>query len=106
MAKGPISTEEQQYAIDVIINSIREACVPLFEKLEQLKMLEQDESIETDITVIRLRLDTLAKVELKLLAPLKEEYARLENLLVQPGEGFAMHAARQNAFIESLLQGL
>jgi hypothetical protein len=106
MAKDPISTEAQQHAIDFIIHSIREGCVPLFEKLEQLKRLDQDESIDAAITVIKLRLDTLAKVELKLLAPLKEEYVRLENLLVQPGEGFAMHAARQNAFIESLLQGL
>lgn len=108
MSEKPFSTEPQQYAIDVAIGSVREACVPLVEKMAELEQLEQTDKISDTIVMIKLRLDVLAKVELKLLAPLREEYAFIERSIgqLQPGELSEMQNNRQSAFVRSLMQGL
>jgi hypothetical protein len=108
MSGSQFSTESQQYAIDVVISSIREACVPLIEKMAELGQLERTDQIVQAIATIKLRLDTLAKVELNLLAPIKEEYAFIERSVgeIQPKDLPAMMNRRQSAFIDSIMQGL
>lgn len=108
MSERPFSTELQQYAIDVAIGSVREACVPLVEKMVELEQLEQTDKIDDTIVMIKLRLDVLAKVEHQLLAPLREEYACIERSAgqLQPGEISAMQNNRQSAFVRSIMQGL
>lgn len=108
MSEKPFSTEPQQYAIDVAIGSVSEACVPLVEKMAELEQLEQTDRISEAIVMIKLRLDVLAKVELKLLAPLREEYAFIERSVgqLQPGELSEMQNNRQSAFVRSIMQGV
>ena len=66
MSEKPFSTEQAQSAIDVVIDSIREACVPLIEKLAEIEKQAFTENTEQAIAIIKLRLDVLAKIELKL----------------------------------------
>lgn len=107
-----INTEQAQYAINAAIHSIREACDSLLDKRKELEfkgeMMKPSEDVTDAIAVINLRLDTLAKVELKLLAPLKEEYLSLEQPIEHhaPGKLSAMYEKRQSDFIGSMMQGL
>lgn len=103
-----IDTEQAQYAIDNAIYSIREACISLFDKRKELESKSEMAGVADHIAVINLRLDTLAKVELKLLTPLQEEYKYVGLPVDQQelGRGPAMAKERRTRFVESMMQGL
>lgn len=107
-----IQTEQAQYVITNIIQSIREACSCLIEKREllegEVKANQSGEDVATSIAIINLRIDTLAKIELKLLAPLIDEYKSIEEPIEhhEPGRLLKMFERRQADFIGSMMQGL
>jgi hypothetical protein len=105
--ENPFSTEQQQYAIDVIIAALHDAYAPLCNKKKELELLEKTEEVKDSIDVISLRLDVLIKVETKLLEPIKEEYAFIERgESLAKGELFAMRNHRKSIFVSSIMQGL
>jgi len=108
MSENIFSTEAQQIAIDVVVYSLRETYVHLLDKKKELELLEQSQDVKDLIALAMIRLDTLAKVETKLLTSIKEEYAFVESSVgeLRPGELTAMQQNRQSIFIGSIMQGL
>jgi hypothetical protein len=104
--KNPFSTEQQQYAIDLIIAALHDAYAPLFDKKKELELLKETEEVKDFIALISLRLNALIKVETKLLEPIKEEYAFIERGKLRPGELSAMRKHHQSIFVSSIMQGL
>jgi hypothetical protein len=104
--ENPFSTEQQQYAIDVIIAALHDAYASLYDKKKELELLEKTEEVIDFIAVISLRLDVLIKVETKLLEPIKEEYAFIERGKLRQGELFAMRDHHKSIFVSSIMQGL
>lgn len=107
-----IQTEQAQYALANIMNSIRDARTCLLDRRKVLQSkVEQEEGSEESanaIAVIDLRLDTLYKVESRLLTPLWDEYQSIEQPIEhhEPGKLSAMAEKRRTGFVESMLQGL
>lgn len=107
-----IQTELAQYAITNIIQSIREACARLIERREflenEVKANQASEDAATHIAIINLRIDTLAKIELKLLAPLIDEYKCIDEPIEhhEPGRLLRMYERRRTDFIGSIMQGV
>lgn len=103
-----IKTEQAQMAIANVIESIREAFSSLIDHKKHLENMQEREDVATAIAVINLRLDTLAKVELNLLAPLIEEYEYLENPIGQHEPGWLNKASKKRRadFVKSMIQGL
>jgi hypothetical protein len=112
MRGSMIKTEQAQYAITNIIQAIRAACSCLIEKREFLegeaKTNQANEDAATSIAIINLRIDTLAKIELKLLAPLIDEYKCMEEPIEHHKSGrlLKMSESRHADFIGSIMQGL
>lgn len=103
-----IDTEQAQYALANAIFTIREACISLFDKQKDLESQSGIADVADHIAVIKLRLDTLAKVELNLLTPLQEEYEYVGLSVEQQelGRGPAMAEERRAKFVASMMQGL
>lgn len=115
MSGNPLSTEAQQIALDLVIGILSEAYEPLFDKKKELESLEETEDVELALMAINLRLDTLGKVQTKLLEPVKAQYMAIDlfgqNLgskksaaeLMRPSE---MLNSLRATFVGSILQGL
>lgn len=115
MTESQLNTEGQQIAIDLIIGVLSEAYETLFEKKKELESLEKTEDVKFALMAINLRLDTLAKVQKKLLEPIKAQYLAIElygkNLgakestaeLMRPSE---MLNSLRTSFVGSIMQGL
>ena len=115
MSESPLSTESQQYAIDVIISMLHDAYVPLFDKKKELESLERSEEVEFSLTAVNLRLDALGKVETKLLEPIKEIYISAESIaqildseqrLIALKKQSEMMKHIDQTFVDSIMQGL
>lgn len=103
-----MDTEAQQVAIDFIIDRIRLAIVALNDRKEELESQEHTEENDTTLRVISLRLDLLIKIELSLLAPIKELYAFISRSseVIQPEDLNIMLSDTDKTFIKKVLQGL
>ena len=108
MSDDEFSTEPQQIAIDVIIYALRNAFVPLLDKKKEIELLEQTKEIKWKLALIDIRLDAMVKIETKLIAPIKEEYAFIERSVGElvPGDLTLMQNHRQSLFVNSIMQGL
>jgi hypothetical protein len=115
MTKSQLSTEGQQIALDLIIGILSEAYEPLFGKKKELESLEKTEDVEFALMAINLRLDTLGKVQTKLLEPVKAQYVAIDLYgqsmgskestaeLMRPGE--ILNGLR-TTFVGAIMQGL
>ena len=103
-----MDTEAQQVTIDFIIDRIRLAIVALNDRKEELESQEYTEENNTNLKVISLRLDLLIKIELSLLAPIKELYAFISrgSEVIQPEDLNIMLSDTEKTFIKKILQGL
>jgi len=102
------STETQKIAIDLARDAIKLAFIPLFEKLKELEAIDADEEVSKQIVLVKIRLDTLWKVQENLLSPIHEEYTTLGQspLNIRPGDISNNIDIRNGKFVASLLQGL
>ncbi len=80
MSELPLSTEPQQYAIDLVVSMLQDTYTSLFEKKKELESLEKTEEVNSSLNIIQFRLDTLGKVETKLLEPIKAMYKSAESI--------------------------
>jgi hypothetical protein len=115
VTKSKLSTEGQQIAIDLIIGILSEAYEPLFDKKKELEALEKTEDVEVTLMAINLRLDTLGKVQTRLLVPVRAQYVAIELQsqnagsmestaeLIRPSEMLSSVTA---TFVGSIMQGL
>lgn len=115
MNKSQLNTEGQQIAIDLIIGILSEAYESLLEKKKELESLEKTEDVGFALIAINLRLDTLGKVQTKLLEPVKAQYLAIELYgkdlgskdstaeLMRPSE--ILNSLRAS-FVGSIMQGL
>ena len=103
-----MDTEAQQVAIDFIIDRIRLAIVALNDRKEELESQEYTEENNTNLKVISLRLGLLIKIELSLLAPIKELYAFISrgSEVIHPEDLNIMLSDTEKTFIKKILQGL
>ena len=103
-----MDTEAQQIVIDFIIDRIRLAIVTLNDRKEELESQEHTEEIKNNLEIILIRLDLLIKIELSLLAPIKELYAFISrgSEVIQPEDLNIMISDTENTFVKKVLQGL
>lgn len=102
------STESQTIAIGVARASIKAALVALFDKLKELESVATSEEISSKVDIVKLRLDTLIKVDNHLLSELHNLYSDLGKnpSSFGPGKLSAATDSRDRQLIASLLQGL
>lgn len=108
MSNSTISTEQAQYTIGVIIDALKSAYVPLFEKKQELESLEKTEELRDTLVIINLRLDILLKIQKYLLEPIQNEYSFIEKSTdsIQPGDLVKIIDHRNSKFLKAIMQGL
>lgn len=110
MTEHGFNTERERYTIGVIGDSIKEVNFALMDKLSELKdgcNIGDEDALEKSF-FIKLRIDTLWKIEHLLLNELSGEYLALEKSLVDGNKPdvFDVIEKRQGKLIAAMLQGL
>lgn len=102
-----IDTQQAQMALGVISEAIQLACLSLAEKKMSLEARNQAEETENGLAVIKIRLDTLLKLERYLIAAVRDEYAHIEKntASINPADLPKIAEARNAKLIDSMLQG-
>lgn len=100
-------TQQAQVALGVISETIQLACLSLAEKKMSLEAKNQPEETEDGLAVIKIRLDTLLKLERYLITAVRDEYAHIEKnaASIKPGDLTKIFEARNAKLIDSMLQG-
>ena len=108
MQKKLIDTEAQRIVIDVVIDGFHYAAASLIEKIKELEKCGDEESTQESIAVCKLRIDTLAKIEVLYMLPLREQYESFENpaKISSSNNLLEIYDRRNHALASALLQGL
>lgn len=115
MSNSQFSTEAQQVALDLIISILNEAYAALLNKKEELELLKETADKRAELMVINIRLDTLGKVQTKLLELLKDQYVAIERYgqqlelgesTVEPMRPSEIVNNLKTTFVDSIMQGL
>jgi hypothetical protein len=110
MTEHEFNTERERYTIGVIGDSIKEVNFALMDKLSELKdgcNIGDEDALEKSF-FIKLRIDTLWKIENLLLNELSGEYLALDKSLVdgKKPDVFEVIRKRQDVLIAAMLQGI
>lgn len=108
MKEKIIDTEAQRIVIDVVVDGLRCAAAALFEKISELQNFGNEKSTDELISLCKLRIDTLAKIEVLLMLPLRAQYEALENPvdILSPGDLLKSYDHRNQSLAAAMLQGI
>ena len=108
MEEKIIDTEAQRIVIDVVVDGLRCAAAALFEKISELQNFGNEKSADELISLCKFRIDTLAKIEVLLMLPLRDQYEAFEKSagIPSPGDLLLNHDRRNQSLAAAMLQGL
>lgn len=109
MTEFLFDTERERYAIGVIRDSLKDVHHALIDRIAALDSSseERDEVTTEKISILKLRLDALLKIENRLIDKLVNEYIELEKNFAEGKKPstFEKIALRQHELIDAFLQG-
>ena len=106
MTKKIIDTEPQQIAIASLRERIEWVCAVLFSEIEKYESQELEPETAEKLGIIRLRLDTLAKIDFLLMKPTAELYESFERTPPPPGSLPKIRESIGASLVAAMLQGL
>ena len=109
MTEFAFDTERERYAIGVLRDALKDVHYALIDRIAALESgpEERDEVTTDKISILKLRLDALLKIENKLIDKLVNEYIELEKTFAEGKKPNAIEKIerRQHELIDAFLQG-